>query len=89
MIPVAIKKQTKAERRKELYKMYVELTQRVKEGFKDCTEEELVSVIQASMKLMTPPEGVEEVTLTVESLKQTALLAAQATARQLYERQKK
>ena len=79
---------TKAEKRKAIYGLYVSLTQHVKELLKDTSTDELHGLIQGHLTLLNPPEGVDEVTLPIESLKQTVLLANQAVARQLYERSK-
>lgn len=76
----------KKRQRDAVYKMYVDLTQTVKKGFESVTDEELLQVIGNYMSLMDPPEDAEEISLTPDEIKQTALLAAQALSRQLYER---
>lgn len=78
----------KKKRRDAAYKLYVDLTQTVKEVFKNSTEEQMQRSIGAYMQLMNPPEDAKEITLTPDEIKQTALLAAQSMSRQLYERVK-
>lgn len=75
-------------KRDAVYKLYVDLTQAVKQAFRAASEEELQKAIGGYMSLMNPPEDAEEITLNPNEIKQTGLLAAQALARQLYERVK-
>lgn len=71
-----------------MYKLYVDLTQTLKEVLKDTTEEQMQAAIGSYMTLMNPPEDAEEITMSPDEIRQTALLAGQAMARQLYERVK-
>ena len=87
-IPSAEAKLTEADKRKAVYGLYVDLTKHVKIMLKDTSIDSLHGLIKAHLTLLTPPEGVDEVTLPIEALKQTVLLANQAVARQLYERSK-
>ena len=74
--------------RDAVYKLYVDLTQTVKQGFSNVPTEDVLKVLGGYMKLMDPPEDAEEISMSPKEVKQTALLAAQALARQLYERVK-
>ena len=86
-IPVATEKPNKKRARRDAVRqMYSDLTKEVKRGLGSSTEEELESLIAAAMSLMSPPEGVEDITLPAESLRQIGLFAAQAVSRQLWER---
>lgn len=76
------------QRRDAVYKLLVDLTQAVKKGFSQTSEEDMLNVLGGYMKLMDPPAEAVEITLSPNEVKQTALLAAQALARQLYERVK-
>lgn len=76
------------QRRDAVYKLLVDLTQAVKKGFSGTSEEDMLNVLGGYMKLMNPPAEAEEITMSPNEVKQTALLAAQALARQLYERVK-
>lgn len=78
----------KKQKRDAVYKLYVDITMAVKKGFSSVSDEDLEGVLANYMSLMNPPEDAEEITMTPDEVKQTALLAAQALARQLYERQR-
>lgn len=82
---MATKKKTQ---RDAVYKLYVDLTQAVKKGFNNVPTEDMLKVLGGYMKLMGPPEEAEEITMSPDEVKQTALLASQALARQLFERLK-
>jgi hypothetical protein len=71
------------------FRLYNDLTTEVKQAVRGLDTEELENLVQASLRYMAPPEGTEEVTLPIAALKQMALFATQAAARQLYERHKK
>lgn len=78
----------KQAQRKAVYRMYVDLTQTVKQAFKSTTNNELINALGGYMKLMNPPENAEEITMSPNEVKQTGLLAAQCLARLLYGRLK-
>lgn len=79
----------KKQHRDAVYKLYVDLTQTLKQALSEASSDELQEALSGYMALMDPPENAEEVTLSPDDMKQTGLLAAQALARQLYERTKK
>lgn len=87
-IPVATQPPKKSDYRRATYKLYVDLTQAVKETLSGVNEEELQGMLASYMQLMDPPEDAKEITLTPEEVKQTGLLSAQCLARQLHERSK-
>jgi len=76
----------KKQKRDAVYKLYVDLTQTVKRGFAGVSDDDLQKVLANYMALMVPPEDAEEISMSPDEIKQTALLAAQALSRQLYER---
>lgn len=78
----------KKQHRDAVYRLYVDLTQSVKQAFRGASDKEIESAIGGYMALMKPPEDAEEITLKPDEVKQTALLAAQALTRHLYERVK-
>lgn len=78
----------KKAQRDAVYKLYVDLTQAVKQGFGGVSTDDMLKVLGGYMKLMDPPAEAEEISMSPNEIKQTALLAAQALARQLYERVK-
>jgi hypothetical protein len=80
--------QQKKAHRDAIYKLNLDMTKTVKDGLKNATDDELQSLIAGFMQLMTPAEGVEEVTLPVDAIQQMAVFASQCISRQLLERQK-
>ena len=78
----------KKQKRDAMYKMHVDLTQAVKQGFSGVSEDDMMGLLGGYMKLMDPPEDAEEITMSPDEIRQTALLAAHSLSRQLYERSK-
>lgn len=76
------------QQRDAVYKLLVDLTTTVKQAFSDASVDNMLNVLGGYMKLMNPPAEAEDITMSPNEVKQTALLASQALARQIFEKVK-